>query len=134
MEPVYHVPFGRVIWSGTFAHIYNHVFLQPVASQINNLWLSSFFWKCSKFNLDFENAGKNPKNVFSFRDNCMWMSCIKLSLLGREHLSTAVIVLTNSLNLFHLTKRDFLPLNCLPVEQQICHRCCRSHLKRVETH
>ena len=31
----------------------------------------------------------------------MWMGCIKLSLLRREHLSTALIVLTNSLNLSH---------------------------------
>ena len=47
----------------------------------------------------------------------MWIGCIKLSLLGREHLPTAVIVLTNSLNVWHITKRDFLQLNCLPVEQ-----------------
>ena len=47
----------------------------------------------------------------------MWMGWTKLSLWGREHLSTAVIVLTNSLKLFHMSKRDFLQLNCLPVEQ-----------------
>ena len=47
----------------------------------------------------------------------MWMGCNKLSVFGREHLSTAVIVLENSLNLWHITKRDFLQLDCLPVEQ-----------------
>ena len=47
----------------------------------------------------------------------MWMGCIKLSLLGREHLSTAVIVLTNSLKLLHITKRDILELNCVLVDQ-----------------
>ena len=47
----------------------------------------------------------------------MRMGCIKLSLLGREHLSTALIVLTKRLNLSHITKRDFLQLNYLPVEQ-----------------
>ena len=47
----------------------------------------------------------------------MWMGCIKLSLWGREHLSMAGIVLTNTLNLWHITKGDFLQLNCLPVEQ-----------------
>ena len=47
----------------------------------------------------------------------MWMGSIKLSLLGREHLSTAHIVLTNSLKLLHLTKSDFLQLNCLPDAQ-----------------
>ena len=47
----------------------------------------------------------------------MLMGSIKLSLLGTEHLSTALVVLTNSLKLFHIYKRDFLPLNCLSVEQ-----------------
>ena len=45
----------------------------------------------------------------------MWMGCIKLSLFGREHLSTALIVLTKGLKLSHITKRDFLQLNCVPV-------------------
>ena len=35
------------------------------------------------------------------------MGCLKLSLLGREHLSTSVIVLTNKLNLGHITKGDW---------------------------
>ena len=70
-----------------------------------------------KLIVDFQNAGKNPENVFSFWDNCMWMGCIKLSVFGREHVCTALIVLTNSLQLLHITKRDFLELNCLPVDQ-----------------
>ena len=48
----------------------------------------------------------------------MWMGCIKLSVLGREHLSTALIVLTNSLKLLHITKIEFLQLNCLLVDQK----------------
>ena len=47
----------------------------------------------------------------------MWMGCIKLSVLGREHLSTALIVLTNSLKLLDIPKRDFLQLNCVLVDQ-----------------
>ena len=47
----------------------------------------------------------------------MWMGCIKLSLFGREHLSTALIVLINSLKLLHITKSEFLQLNFLPVDQ-----------------
>ena len=91
--------------------------MQAVASEINKLGALSFFWKSSKFNLDIQNAGKNQENVFSFWDNSMWMGCIKFSLLGREHLSTALIVLTNLLKLSHISKRDFLQLNSLPVEQ-----------------
>ena len=47
----------------------------------------------------------------------MWMGSTKLSLIGREHLSTALIVLTNSLKLLHMSKRDFLQLNYLPDAQ-----------------
>ena len=60
---------------------------------------------------------KIKKMFLVFGDNAMWMGCLKLSLLGREHLSTSVIVLTNKLNLGHITKGDFLQLNCLVVEQ-----------------
>ena len=45
------------------------------------------------------------------------MGCIKLSVLGREHLPTALIVLTNSLKLSHIPKRDFFPLKFLFVDQ-----------------
>ena len=47
----------------------------------------------------------------------MWMGSTKLSLIGRQQLSTALIVLTNSLKLLHPTKSDFLQLNCLPDAQ-----------------
>ena len=47
---------------------------------------------------------------------CEWVA-LNCPLLGREHLSTSVIVLTNKLNLGHITKGDFLQLNCLLVEQ-----------------
>ena len=107
--------------------------MQAVASEINKLWASSFFWKYSKLYLDIENTLKNREKVFSFWGNCMWMGCINLCLLGREHLSTALIVLKNSLNVWHITKRDFSQLNCLLVEQWICRRCSRSDLNRVET-
>ena len=81
--------------------------MQAVASEINKLGASSFFWKSSKFNLDFQNGGKNQENVFSFWDNSMWMGCIKLSLLGREHLSTALIVLTKRLKFLISLKETF---------------------------
>ena len=45
----------------------------------------------------------------------MGMGCIKLSLLARQPLSTALVVLRNSLKLLHITKRDFLQLNCFLV-------------------
>ena len=39
---------------------------------------------------------------------------IKLSLLRREYLSSAVNVLTNTYKALHLTKTDFFRLNYLP--------------------
>ena len=55
-----------------------------------------FVWKCSKFYLHFKNAEKNGEEVFPFRDNCIWIGCIKLSLLRREYLWPA----------FNLLKRE----------------------------
>ena len=133
MKPLCHVTFGRIIWSRSFYTYIEPRFKQAVASVINKLWASSFFWKWSKFNIDLENARKKGEKVFSFWDNCMWMGYIKLFLWGREHLSTGPIVLTNSLKLLHITKRDFLQLNCLPLDQSIWYRCFRSDSKWVET-
>ena len=42
---------------------------------------------------------------------------VKLSLLRREYLSSAVNVLTNSYKALHLTKSDFFRLNYLPNDQ-----------------
>ena len=72
-----------------------------------------FFKKSSKFNLDFETSEKNSEKVFSFRDNCIRIGCVELSLLRRVYMSSAVNVLTNSLKILHITKRDFFKLNWL---------------------
>ena len=66
-----------------------------------------FFWKCSKFNVESKNAEKNPEKIFSFRDKCIWIVCIQLSLLIREYLSSAVNVLKKRLKNFHVSKSDF---------------------------
>ena len=70
-----------------------------------------FFWKCSKFDLNFKSGEKNPKNLFCFLDNCIWIGCFKLSLLRREYLLSTVNVLTKSPKILQITKRDFLQLN-----------------------
>ena len=78
-----------------------------------------FFWKCWKFNLDFRKTEKNREKVFCFWDNCIWNDCLKGSLFRREYLSLAVIVLTNSPKILHITKRDFFQLICNHSDQQI---------------
>ena len=112
-EPVYHVCCQRIFWNGTFCTYILPRFPDCVISEINQLWLSSFFWKCSKFKVDFENATKNWEKAFCFWDNCVRIGCIKLSLLRREYLSSGVNVLTNSYKALHLTKTDFFRLNYL---------------------
>ena len=42
-----------------------------------------------------------------FLDKCISLVCIQLSLLIREYLSSAVNVLRNRLNNFHVFKSDF---------------------------
>ena len=66
-----------------------------------------FFWKCSKFELDFENTERKWENDLCFLDICNWIGCVKLSLLRREGLPSGVNVLTNSSKIFCITKRDF---------------------------
>ena len=113
-EPVYHVACHRVLSNGTFWTYISTRFPECVILEKNLLWGSSFFWKCSKFNLDFGNARKNPEKCFSFWDNCVRIGCVKLSLLRTEYLSSAVNVLTNSYKALRLTKTDFFRLNYLP--------------------
>ena len=45
--------------------------------------------------------------MFRFWDKCIWIVCIHLSLLGREHLSSAVNVLRKGVKNFHVSKSDF---------------------------
>ena len=60
---------------------------------------------------------KIQKNYCIFIDNCVRTGCVKLSLLRREYLSSAVNVLTNSYKAFRRTKRDFFRLNYVPNDQ-----------------
>ena len=70
-----------------------------------------FFWNCSKFNLDFRSAEKKWLKIFSFFDKCMWIDCVKLSLLRREYLSCSVNVLTYSFKILYRTRRGFSQIN-----------------------
>ena len=58
----------------------------------------SRFQKCKK---------KSWEKVFLFRDDCIWICCVKLSLLRREYFWATVNVLKNSPKILPITKRDF---------------------------
>ena len=66
-----------------------------------------FFWKFSKFNAASKDAEKTPEKMFCFWDKSIWIICIYLSLLLREYLSLAVIVLRKGLKNFHECKSNF---------------------------
>ena len=57
------------------------------------------------------------KKLFVFIDNGVQLGCVKLSLLRREYLSSALSVLTNSFKALCLTKTDFFRLNYIPDDQ-----------------
>ena len=46
-------------------------------------------------------------------------------------MSSEVNVLINSIKIFHITKRDFFPLNCFHSEQKMWLRCCRKDFSSV---
>ena len=50
-----------------FLHIYLFTFSESVISEIQKLWLSSFYSKCSKFNIASQNAAKIEKKFFVLR-------------------------------------------------------------------
>ena len=56
---------------------------------------------------------KIEKKAVCFLDNGVRIGCLKLFLLRREYLSSAVNVLTNTYKAFHLTKTEFFRLNYL---------------------
>ena len=105
---------------GFFRHILT-TFFESVISDMTQLWGTSFFWKCLKFNLEFKIAKRHREIVSCFSDNSIWIGCLKLSLLRRKDLSSAVHVLTNRLKILHIPNRDFfqletLELSLFPVE------------------
>ena len=48
-----------------------------------------------------------------FTDISISIGCVELSLLTKKYLSLVVNVLTDSLQILHITKRDFVQLHCL---------------------
>ena len=100
-----------------FLEIYVTTFLESVISEIQNLWGSTLFSKCSKFDLDFKNAEKNSDKGFFFSDNIIWISIVKLPMLGTGYLSLAANVLTRSSKIWHVNNRNFFQLNCFGTHQ-----------------
>ena len=72
-----------------------------------------FLSKSSKFNPDFKNKEQNREHFFLSYIVASELIMLKLSLLRREYLSSAVNVLTNSLKVLHIAKKYFIYFNYL---------------------
>ena len=59
---------------------------------------------------------KTEKKFF-FWGNSIWIGWVKLSVLRREYLSSAVNVLTNRLKILHSTNIGFFQLNYVKIDQ-----------------
>ena len=66
----------------------------------------------------FQNCNKNREKVFCLRDNGVW-TYGKLWTLQREHLYSAVNVVTNSLKITDQTNKDFFQLNISQIYRKI---------------
>ena len=96
------------------------------------------FWKMFKFYFKFKKKKKKKKKkkcekAFCFSDNSIWSGSVKFSLLIREHLPSAVNVLTNSLKILHIPKRYFFQLNYIQRDQWVWERSCFSDSNSVLT-
>ena len=88
-------------------------------SKFKNTWVDwvTVFWKCSKLNLNLENANRIQKIFFVSEKIASENVAINCFLLQREYLLSAVNGLTKSPKVLHITQRDFLNLNCLHRDQ-----------------
>ena len=75
-------------------------------SEIFQLWSSSFFSKCSKFDVYLKNGIKIAENVFGFWHNFVQTSCGKISLMRWEYMWSPVKLLKHRPNISDLNKTD----------------------------
>ena len=106
-----HVVSLRVFWNRAFWAFISPCFSESVFPEIHQRLGPFSFGKCLKFNMTFKNAKKNREENFCFWDNCIWIGSVKLPLLSRWCFSSTVNVLTNSLRILCITKRDFFQCN-----------------------
>ena len=94
-----------------FKHLPNHFFRSRYFRKYIS-YEGYIFCKCLKFRKEFRNAKKISEKFF-FLENSIWIGCVKVSLLSRQCLSLSLNVLTNSLRILCIIKRDFFQCNYL---------------------
>ena len=86
---------------------------------MHNLWESSFFSECFKFEVDFRNKAKIQKGFLYFLDNCIGIGCGRFSLLSGVYFSLVVNVLISSPKISDVTKRDIFQLNVSQSDEEL---------------
>ena len=77
--------------------------MESIILQIVKLWDASFFSKYSELDEDFRNAILILENISDFLDSCIWIGCVKFSLVWREYISSAMKLLGETFsNLIYL--------------------------------
>ena len=114
-----------------FTHLSNYVFRSPQFRKYISYEGHLFVSKCFKFDVDLRNAEKNGELFFPFLSSWNWIGCSKFSVLGIEILPSAVNVVTNSLRISDITKRDNFELNFLQIDDKLWYKCSCSDFSSV---
>ena len=88
-----HVDCQSVFRNDAFYRVVERSFSQSVISEIHQLWPSSSFSKCLKFDVDSGNRTKNWESVFRSSDNSIWIGRGKFSQCSIGYLPSAVNLL-----------------------------------------
>ena len=132
--PLYHVAFRRVFRNRTFRRLSNHGFPSPYFWEYISYETHHFFENFQIFIYISKMPKKSWHKIFYFRDKCISIGYIKLSLLRREYFWSVVNVVKNSPEILPVIKRDFFQLNCVHSDQQICYKWCHLDFCTVWSH
>ena len=90
--------------TGPFSQLSNHVFRSPLfRSPLHQLWGSSFLLNIENLIEILRMKQKCWGKKFYCWDKCIWIGCLKLSLLRTEYLSSEVNALTASLSRYSIS-------------------------------
>ena len=78
-----------------------------------------FFLKLFKISYRFRKWSNNSEKVFCFRENCISIGIVKLSLLRTGYFSLVGNLLTSRPKIWHVNKRKVFQLNWLGSDQWI---------------
>ena len=118
--------------TGLFSHLSNHAswgleFRKYISFQAH------LFFKTFKIWCRFQKFRKKIRKCF-FCDHCIWIGCVKHSLLPREYLSLVVNISTKSLKISGTTKTKFFELKLFQSDERIWQNYCRENFSSVSDH